>query len=110
MSNHDQSVGAVLISIPGPQKGRQNKQDMPRRQFKKINMSLAQELQHLLKLELITLKNPPKNPSTSTCSYNPNVRCAYHSNSPGHNTNNCWTLRNKIQDMIDAGEIEFDPP
>ncbi|XP_058765417.1 uncharacterized protein LOC131638901 [Vicia villosa] len=29
--------------------------------------------------------------------------------SPGHHADNCWALKNKIQDMIDAGEIEFDP-
>src|ERR1051325_831334 len=38
------------------------------------------------------------------------MQCAYHSNSPGHNTDNCWALKNKIQDMIEAMEIEFDPP
>ena len=73
-------------------------------------MSLAQALQHMLKAELITLKDPPQNPNTSSPSYHPNARCAYHSNSPGHDTNGCWALKNKIQDMIDAKEIEFDPP
>src|SRR3954462_15713657 len=46
--NHDQSIGAVLSSTPAPQQGRQDKQVTPRRQFTKINMSLAQALQHLL--------------------------------------------------------------
>ena len=56
------------------------------------------------------LKDPPRNPNTFALSYHPNARCAYHSNSPGHDTNDCWTLKNKIQDMINAKEIEFDPP
>ena len=34
----------------------------------------------------------------------------YHFDSPGHDTDDCWTLKNKIQDLIDAKEIEFDPP
>ena len=72
-------------------------------------MSLAQALQCMLKVELITLKDPLRNPNTSSPSYHPNERCAYHFDSPGHDTNGCWALKNKIQDMIDAKEIEFDP-
>ena len=56
------------------------------------------------------LKDPPQNPNTFAPSYHPNARCAYHSNSPRHDANGCWELKNKIQDMIDAKEIEFDPP
>ena len=74
---------------------------MPKRPFTKINISLAQALQHMLKAGLVTLREPPQNP---------NARCAYHSDSLGHDTSNCWALKNKIQDMIDSKEIEFDPP
>ena len=59
---------------------------------------------------MITLREAPKNPSTMSPLYNPNARCAYHSDSPGHDTNNCWALRNKVQDLIEAKEIEFDAP
>ncbi|XP_027095994.1 uncharacterized protein [Coffea arabica] len=31
--------------------------------------------------------------------------CAYHSGAPRHSTSNCWALKHKIQDMIDAGDI-----
>ena len=72
-------------------------------------MPLSQALQHLLKAELITLRDPPQNPNTSSPCYNPNVKCAYHFNSPEHRTNNYWALKNKIQDMINNKEIEFDP-
>ena len=81
-----------------------------RRQFTKINMTLAQALQGMLKANLITLRDPPAKPNTTSPRYNPNARCAYHSDSPRHDTNNCWSLKNKIQDMIDAGEFELDPP
>ena len=30
---------------------------------------------------------------------------AYHSESPGHSPVNCWTLKYKIQNMIDAEDI-----
>ena len=71
-------------------------------------MPLSQALQHLIKAELISLWDPPQNPNTSSPKYNPNARCAYHSNSPGHDTNNYWALKSNIQDMIDNKEIEFD--
>ena len=73
-------------------------------------MTPAQVLPHLLKLNLITFKEAPKNPNTSSPYYHANAKCAYHSDSLGHDTNNCWALKNKIQDLIDAKEVEFDAP
>ncbi|XP_027158367.1 uncharacterized protein LOC113759986 [Coffea eugenioides] len=37
--------------------------------------------------------------------YDPQSFCAYHSRAPGHSTANCWVLKHKIQDMIEAGDI-----
>ena len=68
---------------------------------------MSQVLLHLLNLNLVTLKDPPRNPNTSAPSYHPNERCAYHSNSLGHDTDNCWTFKNKIEDLIDEGALEF---
>ena len=70
-------------------------------------MSLFQALQRLLRLNLITLRAPPRNPNISAPTYHPNRRCAYHSDGPGHDTNDCWSLKNKIQDLIDEGAVEF---
>ena len=73
-------------------------------------MTLAEVLPHFLRSNLATLKEAPKNLNTTSPRYNPNARHAYHSESPGHDTNDCWDLRNKIQDLIKAKEIEFDSP
>ena len=73
-------------------------------------MPLSQALQHLLKMNLIALIGPHPNPKTSSPNYNPNATCAYHSDSPRHDTNDCWALKYKIQNLIDAKEIEFGPP
>ena len=73
-------------------------------------MTLSQILPQLLKTNLVTLKEAPKNPSTISSRYNPNAWCAYHSESLGHDTNNCWALKNKVQDLTEEKEIEFDPP
>ena len=58
----------------------------------------------------MTLKEAPKNPNTTSPHYHPNARCAYHYESPGHETNNYWALKNKVQDLLEAKEIEFDAP
>ena len=73
-------------------------------------MSLSQALQHLLKDNLVTLCYPPSNPNVSLPKYNPNAKCAYHSNNHGHETGQCWALQTKIQDLIENRTIEFDPP
>src|SRR3954462_10626181 len=69
------------------------KPDVPKRQFTEINMSLARALQHPLKIELITLRDPPKSANTSTPDYKLNVRCAYHSNIPRHYTNKLLDIK-----------------
>ena len=58
----------------------------------------------------MTLRDPPPNPNTVSPKYNPNAKYAYHSDSPRPDTNDCWSLKNKIQDLIDNKTIEFDPP
>ena len=73
-------------------------------------MPLSQALQHFLKAELIILRDPPHNPDTSSPKYNHNAKCTYHSNSPRHDTNDNWSLKNKIQDLINNKTIDFDPP
>ena len=71
-------------------------------------MPMSQILPQLLKAKPLALREAPKNSDTTSPQYNPNARCAYHSDSPGHDTNNCWALRKKVQDLIEAKEIEFD--
>ena len=73
-------------------------------------MTLTQILPQLLNTNLVTLREAPKNPNTTSPHYNPNARCAYHSESPGHYTNKCWALKNKVKVLIEAKEIEFDAP
>ncbi|PKI40554.1 hypothetical protein CRG98_039069, partial [Punica granatum] len=34
-------------------------------------------------------------------------QCEYHQGAPGHTLNNCWKLRERIQEMIDAKELTF---
>ncbi|XP_071921738.1 uncharacterized protein [Coffea arabica] len=49
---------------------------------------------------------PPKiYPKGFFLDYDPQSFCAYHSGAPGHSTTNCWALKHKIQDIIEAGDI-----
>ena len=73
------------------------------------NMPLSQALQHMLRMNLITLIESHPNPKTSSPNYNPDARYVYHSGSPGHDTSDCWALKYKIQNIIDAKEIDFNP-
>ena len=73
-------------------------------------MTYAQVLQYLLKIEKITLKDPPVVPEKPSVNYDANARCAYHSGAPGHDTEKCYALKNKIQDLLDQKVIHFAPP
>ena len=70
-------------------------------------MPFVQALHHMLEAKLVTLREPPQKPITASPCYNHEERCAYHSNSPGHDTNHCLALKNKIQDLVDEGALEF---
>lgn len=41
--------------------------------------------------------------------YGQNTHCAYHMDTLGHDTNNCWAIRYKLQDLIDNGTIAIAP-
>ena len=101
-----------MISKPAAtqQQNNQPRVERPVKQFTRINMTLSQVLPHLLKSNLVNLREAPKNPNVASPRYNPNGRCAYHSESLGHDTNDYWALKNKVQDLLKEKEIEFDAP
>ncbi|KAK4706953.1 hypothetical protein R3W88_033490 [Solanum pinnatisectum] len=49
----------------------------------------------------------PKPVDTSSRFYRPDQRCAYHSNSVGHDTEDCINLKHKIQDLIDQKVVSL---
>ena len=40
--------------------------------------------------------------------YNAHTRCDYHVGNPGHSTENCTALKQKIQDLINDGKQKFE--
>uniref|UniRef100_M1B273 Gag/pol polyprotein n=1 Tax=Solanum tuberosum TaxID=4113 RepID=M1B273_SOLTU len=49
----------------------------------------------------------PKPVDTSSRFYRPDQRCACHSNSVGHDTEDCVNLKHKIQDLIDQNVVSL---
>ncbi|PKI41850.1 hypothetical protein CRG98_037755 [Punica granatum] len=61
--------------------------------------------QQLITSRKITLVAPASNFNPVT--QNQNLHYEYHQGAPDHTTDNCWKLREKIQDMIEKNEISF---
>ena len=40
--------------------------------------------------------------------YDPELKCDYHLGQVVHFTDNCWRLRNKIQDLVDMKLVQLD--
>ncbi|RDY05209.1 hypothetical protein CR513_10994, partial [Mucuna pruriens] len=41
-------------------------------------------------------------------SYDPNARCDYHGGAKGHATKRCWSLKHKVQDLLEGGLLGFE--
>lgn len=39
--------------------------------------------------------------------YKPNERCAFHSDAPGHDIENCFVFKGKVQELVRLGLIKF---
>src|SRR3954462_5295755 len=89
------------------QGGQDNQRSKPKRSFTPLHMSLSQALQQLLNQSLITLLPPYSLPINPAPGYKYHARCAYHSNSPGHDTEDCGPLKHMIQDLIDGKIIDL---
>ncbi|XP_058778782.1 uncharacterized protein LOC131652815 [Vicia villosa] len=85
-------VNAVMIPVPQGQRSSNDRyppKTRPHRKIDPIPMTYAQVLQHLLKIEKITLRDAPNAPDTQSPNYNANARCAFHSGAAGHDTERC---------------------
>nr|XP_025888955.1 uncharacterized protein LOC112942271 [Solanum lycopersicum] len=51
----------------------------------------------------------PKPVDVNSKFYKPEQRCAYHSNSVGHDTKDCINLKHKIKDLIDQEVVSLKP-
>src|SRR4051812_37560486 len=92
------------------QGGQRTWRPKPKRSFTPLYMPLSQALQRFLSQNLVTLLPPYSTPANPAPGYKHHARFAYHSDSPGHDTEDCGPLKHKIQDLIEEGLIEFEEP
>src|ERR1044072_4446252 len=97
--------------IPIVQKGLEGKALQPwsphsKKQFDPIPMPYSQLLPQLLKFQLVELQTLAM-PEGILFEYDVMARCDFHSGAPCHDTEDCVTLKNKVQDFLDKGIIRF---
>ncbi|PKI73426.1 hypothetical protein CRG98_006196 [Punica granatum] len=68
-------------------------------------LSRAVPPSHLLAGNRIRSEAP--HPNFDPTVQNQSIHCEFHQGALGHTTDNCWRLREKIQEMIDAKQISF---
>ncbi|XP_019248614.1 PREDICTED: uncharacterized protein LOC109227879 [Nicotiana attenuata] len=75
-----------------------------KKEFTPIGESYTSLFQKLIQLKLIEPIMPHyMNPNSK--GFYSNARCEYHSNTQGHSTENCWTLKKAIENLIEAKAI-----
>ncbi|XP_070052627.1 uncharacterized protein [Nicotiana tomentosiformis] len=48
---------------------------------------------------------PPNRQNPESPSYRPGTRCAYHSGAEGHDTEDCWTLKRAVENLIEQKRV-----
>ncbi|KAL4335146.1 hypothetical protein GQ457_07G005640 [Hibiscus cannabinus] len=73
-----------------------------------IPLKYIELLSMLVDRNLVTpVQSVPKGPPYPKA-HNVRAGCSYHSGSFGHTTENCWPLKNKVQNLIKAGVLSFE--
>ncbi|KAI5390126.1 hypothetical protein KIW84_075450 [Lathyrus oleraceus] len=76
--------------------------------FDPIPMSYTELYPSLIERKLITPRDPPAVPANPQWWYKPDQHCVYHSGAPGHNIENCYPLKTKVQDLMRCGILSFE--
>ncbi|KAI5402268.1 hypothetical protein KIW84_050039 [Lathyrus oleraceus] len=71
-------------------------------------MTYAELYPSLIDRKLITLRDPPAVPANPQWWYKPELHCVYHSGAPGHDVENCYPLKTKVQDLVRSGILFFE--
>ncbi|KAI5427609.1 hypothetical protein KIW84_032859 [Lathyrus oleraceus] len=76
--------------------------------FDPIPMTYAKLYPSLIERKLITPRDPPAIPANPQWWYKPELHCVYHSGAPGHDMENCYPLKTKVQDLVRCGILCFE--
>jgi hypothetical protein len=93
--------------IQAPQQQQAPVQQMNNLRYPPLPISQTRIYQQLVAKGLISPRPAqPQVPPVPTW-YNPDTQCAYHGNVLGHSTENCFALRQRIYELINAGSIKL---
>ncbi|KAI5445677.1 hypothetical protein KIW84_013776 [Lathyrus oleraceus] len=76
--------------------------------FNSIPVSYAELYPSLIEWKLITPREPPAIPANPQWWYKLDQHCVYHSGAPGHNVENYYPLKTKVQDLMRCGILTFE--
>ncbi|KAI5395482.1 hypothetical protein KIW84_061886 [Lathyrus oleraceus] len=82
--------------------------DRKRVTFDPIPMTYAELYPSLIERKMITPHDPPAVPTNPQWWYKPELHCVYHSGAPGHDVENCYPLKTKVQDLVRSGILFFE--
>ncbi|XP_050889460.1 uncharacterized protein LOC127094709 [Lathyrus oleraceus] len=75
--------------------------------FDPIPIPYSNLLPFLLAHNLVEKRIAPPVPDKLPRRYKPNEHCAFHSNAPGHDTENFFVFKGKVQELVRLGLIKF---
>ena len=77
----------------------------PPRKYSNFNLPLSKVFQRLQQKDLLRPLEPRPIPNPLQPCINPNLYCHFHPMT-SHNTDDCYILKDRIQDLIDFGKIK----
>ncbi|KAI5425472.1 hypothetical protein KIW84_031323 [Lathyrus oleraceus] len=82
--------------------------DRKRVTFDPIPMTYAELYPSLIDRKLINPCDPPAVLTNPQWWYKPELHCVYHSGALGHDGENCYPLKTKVQDLVRSGILFFE--
>jgi len=75
-----------------------------------IPMKYADLLPILLKKNLVQVLAPPRVPNPLPPWFRPDQNCTFHQGAPGHDTEQCYPLKEEVQKLIENNTWSFEDP
>ncbi|XP_057443426.1 uncharacterized protein LOC130735472 [Lotus japonicus] len=107
--NYQPSSYAISFAKNAPTT--QNQPYEPRKERPKIDPvpgTYSEIYDTLLKGNMIAPEVPQQVSNPPPKWYNPAENCKYHMGAPGHTIEKCWTFKNRVQKLRDAGYLNFE--
>ncbi|KAI5423665.1 hypothetical protein KIW84_030042 [Lathyrus oleraceus] len=105
---HASSQHQVAHIAPVFRDNQQYQHNQQPQQYQQQYRPQQQAYQPRNKRKLITPREPPAVPANPQWWYKPDQHCVYHSGAPGHNVENCYPLKTKVQDLMRCGILSFE--